>query len=79
MMPVVIWSPTNFSNSLHRWNWNGRPAVGNCWNIIARLLAYPVSCPDHIGDDADSASRWGYWFSSDDTIGKTLSRWLIPT
>ena len=27
------------SNSAQVSNWNGSPAVGSCWNIIARLLA----------------------------------------
>ena len=36
-----------------------QPAVGSCWNIIARLLAYPVSSPAQNGEDADSASRCG--------------------
>ena len=60
MIPVFFWSWTKPSNSAHFWNWNGSPAVGSCWNIIARLLAYPVSSPTHHGDDADSASRCGY-------------------
>ncbi|COX99605.1 Uncharacterised protein [Mycobacterium tuberculosis] len=33
--------------------------MGNCWNIIARLLAYPVSSPPHQGDEAESANRCG--------------------
>ena len=37
--PVVQRSPTYPSNSRHEPNWNGSPAVGSCWNIIARLLA----------------------------------------
>ena len=39
MTPVVIWSSTKASNSAQFSNWNGSPAVGSCWNIIARLLA----------------------------------------
>jgi len=38
---------------------------------MARLLAYPVSVPAQIGDDADSACRWGYQLSSELTIGMT--------
>ena len=58
--PVVSWSPTYASNSAHVANWNGSPAVGSCWNISARLDAYPVSTPAQIGEDADSAWRCGY-------------------
>jgi hypothetical protein len=39
MTPVRISSSTNDSYSSQVWNWNGSPAVGSCWNIIARLLA----------------------------------------
>ena len=37
--PVTVSSWTNASNSDQRSNWNGRPAVGSCWNISARLEA----------------------------------------
>jgi hypothetical protein len=59
MIPVVVWSSMHFSNSAHVSNANGNPAVGSCWNISARLEAYPVSCPAQIGELAESASRWG--------------------
>ncbi len=39
MTPVTSMSSTYSSNSPHAPNWNGRPAVGSCWNICARLLA----------------------------------------
>ncbi len=54
-------------------------AVGRCWNMSARLLSYPVSVPDHIGVDGDSASRCGYVSSSEFRIGKTLSWCDTPT
>ena len=37
--PVVIWSPMQDSYSPHVSKVNGRPAVGSCWNIIARFEA----------------------------------------
>ena len=77
--PVVTWSPTYASNSDQRVNWNGSPAVGSCWNISARFEAYPVSTPAQIGEEADSAWRCGYWFSSDDSTGITRDRSGIPT
>ena len=39
MTPVRRWSSTNDSYSSQVSNWKGSPAVGSCWNIIARLLA----------------------------------------
>ena len=33
--------------------------MGSCWNIRARLEAYPVSVPAQIGDDADLI-KWGH-------------------
>jgi hypothetical protein len=36
-------------------NSGGNPAVGSCWNISARLEAYPVFSPDQNGLDALSA------------------------
>ena len=39
MMPVFFWSCTKPSHSAQVWKWNGRPAVGSCWNIIARFDA----------------------------------------
>ncbi|SLB57171.1 Uncharacterised protein [Mycobacteroides abscessus subsp. abscessus] len=37
--PVFIWSSMNDSYSAQFSNWYGRPAVGSCWNINARLDA----------------------------------------
>ena len=37
--PVWKASATYCSYSSQVWNWKGSPAVGSCWNIIARLLA----------------------------------------
>ena len=48
--------------------------MGSCWNIIARLLAYPVSVRAQIGEEAESACRWGYHLSRLETIGITWSR-----
>ena len=59
MMPVVRWSSTHFSKSAQVSNANGSPAVGSCWNISARLEAYPVSWPAQNGELDESASRWG--------------------
>ena len=39
MIPVVVWSPMQVSNSAQVSKVNGRPAVGSCWNISARLEA----------------------------------------
>ncbi len=39
MIPVVVWSAMQLSNSSHVSKANGRPAVGSCWNISARLEA----------------------------------------
>ena len=39
MTPVRRFAATNSSYSAQLSNWNGSPAVGSCWNIIARLLA----------------------------------------
>ncbi|SLH59510.1 Uncharacterised protein [Mycobacteroides abscessus subsp. abscessus] len=44
-----------------------------------RLLAYPVSDPAHIGEEADSASRCGKVVSNEFRIGKTFSRCETPT
>ena len=79
MIPVVVWSAMHFSNSAHVSKVNGSPAVGSCWNISARLEAYPVSWPAQIGELAERARRWGYVVSIEASTGITRSRSGIPT